>query len=87
MALAQGSEAATSQRLQQVRDSHASDLTATVENCRWRVTLVLAEIAGIAAYRSNVIKKEMLGPAFAVIIIVLALSLGSVCRERSRRPV
>src|SRR5260370_37766107 len=78
MAIREGSEKATTDRLQQVRESYISVLTSTVENCRWLVTLVVAEMAGIVAYRSNVVKKETLGPVFAVVIIVLGLSLAAV---------
>src|SRR5260370_20802376 len=86
MAIREGSEKATTDRLQQVRESYISVLTSTVENCRWLVTLVVAEMAGIVAYRSNVVKKEPLGPVFAVVIIVLGLSLAAfVLRVLSAR--
>jgi hypothetical protein len=77
MALREGSEKTTMDRLQQVRESYVVALASTVENCRWLATLVLAEMAGIAAYRSNVIKKETLGPGFAIVIIILGVSLAT----------
>lgn len=52
------------------------ELSHLVENCRWLTTLVIAEIAGIAAYR-DLLKANSLSLLFAIIVLILAITISS----------
>ncbi len=65
---------AATERLDSVASVYSKDLAAIVENARWLVTLVLAEVAAIAGYR-KLMGSDTLSIPFAIVILVLALSL------------
>jgi hypothetical protein len=61
-------------RLDNVASAYSKDLTAIVENARWLVTLVLAEVAAIAGYR-KLTGADTLSIQFAIVVFFLVLSL------------
>lgn len=67
----------TLRRVGATRESAATDLGAIIENARWLATLVMAEIAGIAAYR-KLVDERTLSVSFALVVCVLALSLAAL---------
>ncbi len=60
--------------LTELKKIYFEELTHLVENSRWLTTLVLAEIAGIAAYR-DLSQKDSLSIFFAVAVFILALTI------------
>jgi uncharacterized protein YacL len=61
-------------QINETRKTYFEELDHIVDNGRWLSSLVLAEIAGIAAYR-GLIKKESLSVPFAFIVVFLALTI------------
>ncbi|TMQ66693.1 MAG: hypothetical protein E6K79_01915 [Candidatus Eisenbacteria bacterium] len=88
MALTPDAGPSTNKRLEQTLESYERDLIAIVENVRWLTTLVLAEMAGIAVYRTRSSNLE-LGLGYAALIVILGLALAAfvvaVIRSRYER--
>ena len=69
-----GTAAAVIERLNDIADTYSKDLAAIVENARWLVTLVLAEIAALAGYR-HLTGANTLSLAFVLVILFLGTAL------------
>lgn len=73
--------------ISQSSKKYINETESIIQNMRWITTLILAEIAGLAAYRELLGKKGLSFP-FAIIVIFLAISLSifiiGVISARSR---
>jgi hypothetical protein len=76
MATSKGKLESLMKQVTENKKIHFDELDHLVENCRWLTTLVLAEIAGLAAYR-ELLKEENLSISFAIIVMILAVSIFS----------
>jgi hypothetical protein len=61
-------------RLSHLLNTYCNYLNSSVENARWLVTLVLAEMAGLAGYR-HLIGATTLSVPFMIVLAILAMSL------------